>query len=415
MQPFGGEGYTDSQVKAALQAPNRYQIFNYQLLKPLTSPYLHWVDGGSVKKSVRSCTVKWDRTAKVNRTAKFEITDGVGDVPTINYMADAIRVFWSVAMTPGAIGNDPANGGFRTWCLGTFFLVAPDIPYRSDRRVYSGATLYPSLRKVDGYDAMQLLTERKLRTWVSRAAGENAVGTVVNILQQEFPTDPSWDMLTINIPPSDVTLDKAKVYAVGTQYIDEIDDLLAFAKYGGIWADVFGSFQARPYVRPSQRPVEFFYRDDDVLGDPVIVRDSVAETLDGFDAPNRFVRYVSNSDPAKTMTSDTIDLTDPNNWLSIPARGGRVIADIQPADAKTLADLNQKVRDDAEEAQLRHGQMKWSVPLMPHDHEDVVGLHHSRLPAGDQDKVWIGRSWAFDCTADGTVDLVMEKVGEAVV
>jgi hypothetical protein len=400
MQPFEGNGYTAAAVVAALKGP-RYQFFTYEIERPIYPPpgpgQYPWTQIGPLT-SVKSCTLKWDRTQKVHRTAQLTFTDGLADSPAINYLTDAVRVFWSVRMP---------DGGYRTWCMGHFNLTAPEIPYTSDKHVQigSGTVLPISARKVDGYDAMQLLTERKSTGWVTRAAGENAVGTVVNLLQQEFPP---WN---VYIPPSDVLLDKAKVYPVGTPLIDQVNDLLQFANYHPIRADIFGAFHSEAYVRPSQRTSEFTYTDDTAS---IIVRDSTKLKLDVFDAPNRFKRYTSNSDPAKSLVSDQIDLTDPANWLSIPARGGRIIADIQSTDAPNLTVLNQKVRDAAEQAQLRHGQMEWETPLMPHGHETVVTFHHAGLTAGDQDKLWIERSWTFECEPDGKMTHVFEKVAEAI-
>ena len=178
--------------------------------------------------------------------------------------------------------------------------------------------------------------------------------------------------------------------------IEVANDLLLFANYEQLRADVTGSYVSEAFVKPSDRAVEFTYTAD---GTSIIIRDSGEVEQDLWDAPNQWLRIVSRPDAAVLRARLTLD--DPANPLSTVSRG-RTVTDYAAIDAPDQATLDEIVQRLFEEGQRVTKKLSLETPLMPHDHADKINLAWPTQPWSSAGSgTYILRRWTFPCVAGG--------------
>lgn len=353
---------------------NRVESFRYELHRLVDG---HWTVIDSNLQLVRECLITHDRVAEIKRTATFKVIEN----GVINFLTDAIRVFWRVRQ---------ATSGATTYeyKMGTFYLNSPTLPLLKQG----------PLREVTGYDALALAQQNKMDDWLVSPTGDNVSITVINILTKAFPN------AGILLPLSPITFTEPRMSEAGASILDVVNRMLAYIGYTSLRANTDGSFLATPYVRPQDRSIDYGYGDD---SSSLLIGDAQVFEQDVFDAPTGYVRTVSKpgtSNPAYPLISQ---YNIPSGPFSAAGRG-RTIIDYASVDVADQATLDTLTKAEADQMMLRHTNLHFQTPLMPHDWAECLLFIYSRLPAGYNSLKWIERSWTFPCIPGG----VMEHVAE---
>jgi hypothetical protein len=377
MQPF-----TSAQL-AVLQG-SRVERFHYELHRQVADSggTYRWQVVDPNLQLVRECAVALNRYQKIKRTADFKIID----VGAVNFYGDAIRVFWH--FRAAAVGSTEYQ-----YTMGTFYMATPEAPL----------TKTGILRAVTCYDALVLLDQAHLTDWITFPALDNVVGTVINLISQSFP------LAGISIPPSPVLFVTPKTFAPPMSLLDVCNNLLAWAGYTSLRADVNGSFTSTPYVKPSQRVMELMYYDTSAV--PVLspnasnlfIGDASVLVTDDFDVPNQIVGTVS--EPGQGAPYPLLSQYDlPASHPLSAASRHRIISEPLSAGSLTQALLDDLVKARAEELLLNSHKLQFRTPLMPHDWADCLGLSYTRFPSSEpQGQSWIEESWTFPCVPGGVM------------
>jgi hypothetical protein len=355
---------------------SRVERFRYELHRLVNGV---WTIVDPDLQLVRECNIIQNRYQRIKRTATFQIIDS----PTIDFLQDRVRVFHRVRAA--AVGA--AEHEFK---MGTFWLVAPDAPLTKTGR----------LRSITGYDSLWAVDAFKMVDWLTLPAADNVVGTVINLLHDAFPH------AGVLIPLSTLTFGEPKVFEAGMSLLDVVNRMLAYAGYTSLRANNDGSFLSDPYVAPSARASEFTY---DEAADHPFVADLGVLSATVFDAPNRFVRTVSQPGRGAPYPLRSQYDLPAGNPLSA-ARRGFVIANYAPVDVVDQAALDALTKIEAEEDQLNRHKLRVPTALMPSDWADVVTLNWTRLPPSEpQGAKWIEESWTFPCVPGGVMDHVFAR------
>lgn len=377
-------GGTPAGALAALRG-NRVETFTYELHRQVP-PSGPWQMVNANLQLVRDCTIQYDRLARIKRTADFRVVD---DGSTINFLTDAIRVKWNVrSAVPGSTTY--------SFPMGTFYMNSPRLPLLKAGR----------LREVTCYDSTVAVDQAKRTDWLTVPATDNVSITVLNILTADFPR------AGIIYPLDPTVFGAAKVFEAGMSELDVVNRMLAYIGYDSLRSDVNGSFVTEPYVRPSLRTLDFIYSDDATTypNHALLIGDAQVFEQDVFDAPTDYVRTVSRPGvgaPYPLISQYHVPASSP---FSSESRG-RAIVDYAAIDVASQAVLDDLTKGEAEEMVMRHTNLHFKTPLMPHDWGEVLAIFYSRMPTGYDNLKWIERSWTFPCVPGG----VMEHVAETAI
>jgi hypothetical protein len=382
----GSGGYTFAEVQAALQT-SRYEIFRHELHRIVAGQWSVVAD--LTKKIETPMTIHYDRFGRsFMRSADFRlIEDG-----TVSWSTDAIRSFWLLRMP---------DGNFAEWMMGTFYVPSPDITLQT-----------PSVPAGTAFDALINLVQAKLGDWLTipstnpqgYAAGD-PVGWAITLISQRYP------LAGISIPPTTarVAATAPKMYEPDAAVIDVVNDLMLFCGYRQLRANITGSYVTEPYVRPSQRALEYTYTANNRS---VLVRRSGKLSQDLFAAPNEWVRVVSRPDRPALRSKYT--LSDPANVLSTTYRG-RTVTDYKAVDVADQTVLDDLVKQHAEEGQLISKTLEVDTPIMPHDHADKIAINYPTQAWGARaNGQYIERAWSFECRSGARMRHILETVPDTV-
>lgn len=365
MQSLAVNGYTQSEVIAALHDGVRHLSFRYDLLtsadrkiKALTT-----VESGSVSLSAY---------ADIKRTAKFTIKEDT----SINYLSDRIQPFARLEMP---------DGGYAEWSQGIFLLSSPQ---RKERN----GEIY---REIEAYDGLQVLLDDKFEDRYSIGVATNYVTAIKTILTGAGITK-------ANIAPSTKTLPSAREFEPGTSKLTAINALLSSLNYVPMYVDENGFYTSMGYVSPSLRSVEYTY----AVGEQSVIHNGLTDSIDLFSVPNKFVIYTSNADTASLRSVYTNDsATSP---LSTVSRG-RTITDFRQiediADQTTLDDYVERI---AFEASQVYGYVDFETAIMPfHGVLDVIRLE---VPALNIYEKFTETDWSYTLKAGSRMKHKARKV-----
>ncbi|OLT26547.1 hypothetical protein BJF83_20905 [Nocardiopsis sp. CNR-923] len=195
------------------------------------------------------------------------------------------------------------------------------------------------------------------------------------------------------ITPHEEVLPGIREWEPGTSRLTVVNDLLASIGYRSLSFDEWGVAIAVPYVSPSARAPEFWYRDDDrsiMVAEATQERDLhgvpnqwVLSTTDGTDDP-RTVTYTNRSPHSPTST----------------VRRGRIITDYRTEnEASSESALIEQVARLAYESTQLYEAIEFTTALNPlHSFDDVFGIRRDDLSL---DTVFSGHTWELPLTADG--------------
>ena len=366
MRPLAVGGYTTSEVRAALHRGSRSWRFRYELLDVNGRPKRELTN-------VLSTTISNDATAKVKRTARFDIVDD-GE---IDFLSERIKAYAGLVMP---------DGGVAEWPMGVFLLTTP--PREADE---SGVVT----RKVDAYDLLQVLTDDRVLTRHTILAGAKYTDAVADLID-------SAGLFELAIAASDSVLPSARDWDMGTPRLDIINDLLSAICYRSLYVDEDGVVCARPYVPASARGSDYTYEADEES----VLFPAITDKLDLFAVPNQWLVVRSEADSASLTASWTN--RNPDSPTSTIHRGRMIVHFESGVDAADQAALDAIVQRMAEEASQVYEEIEFKTGLMPfHGEYDVLQLEYT--PLGLYGK-FLETQWSLEMAAGKQMTHTVQRV-----
>ena len=315
----------------------------------------------------QSGRVALDSLAEIKRTAVFRITEQEGQ--DIDWMNDRIQPVFCLQMP---------DKGFAEWPLGIFLLPSPDRKDENNK----------IKRDIEAYDTIQILVEDKFIDRYRIAAGTKYTVAIQTLLNSAG----IWKAKLIDHPG---TLAADKEYEIGTTKLQVINQLLTEINYTSLWVDETGYFIGQPYVLPASREAEYDkYKNDEIS----IIHPGSTESLDIFNLPNQWVRYISNPDKGVTLRS--VYTNDLASSPTSTVNRGRMIVDIESVDdIYDQATLDAYVKRIAYEASQVYAKFDFSSALMPHhSFLDCLFIEHTLYGISDK---YIESSWSMELQTGG--------------
>ncbi len=368
MQIIEQGGYTRQQIIDMLHAKNssrvikfRYDLLNKQEIKMGT---LDNVVSGEVSMSSLATDIK--------RTARLLMKDN----KDIDWLNDRIQPFCMLEMP---------DGGWVEWALGIFLLNSP-------RRKEQNRQIY---RDIEAYDGLQVLLDDKFDTRYTISAGTKYITAIQNIFY-------TVNITKINIPNTELELQITKEFEIGTPKLRAINELLQELNYTSLWVDERGYYTAMPYIIPSDRAIEYHYKDDELS----IIHPGLEEELDLFSVSNKFVVVQSNAE-TEPLTSIYVN-ENPASITSTVSRG-RIIVDVREVD--NIADqtaLDNYTKRLAFEASQVYGHIEFETAIMPmHSYSDLLQIQYKALEINDR---YVETNWTIPLVTGGRMHHRARKV-----
>lgn len=364
MQQIAQGGYTEQQIVTMLHGSRQIR-FRYDLLDG-EDRKIGELDG------VMDAEVSMSALADIKRAARIFMRDD----SHIDWLNDRVQPFILLRMP---------DGGWVEWPQGIFLLSTPE------RREQSGGVY----RHVECYDGLQVLADDKVDARHTIAQGTLYTLAVNTLLA-------SAGISKGRITGSMAALPIAREWEMGTPKLTIINELLQEINYTPLWCDEWGYYVASPYLLPIDRPIEYSYRDN---------RDSlmyagVAEELDLFSIPNRWVIVQSNSETAP-LTS-TYTNSNPHSITSTVSRG-RTIVDFRQvdniADQAALDAYAQRLAYDASQV---YGHLTFESAIMPfHSYMDMLQVVYTRLGI---DNRYVEVGWSIPLQVGGKMKHKVRRV-----
>lgn len=332
MKRLDSNGYSHEEIRHALLS-NRKIAFRYELLDKNESIIGNVTATGNID---------YNANAEIKRVAGFKIKEW----KDINYIDERIKPYFRIYY----------NQTWLEYPLGVFLISSPS-------RVSDG---YSINRDIECYDKAIILREDRIDHRYLIEKNSNYIQEVKKILA-------SAGITTMNIEESQMCTKIDIEFEIGTKKIEAINQLLQAINYTNLYFDENGTARASSYIRLENRIPEEEYRTDSQS----IIKVGMKETLDIFDCPNKFVRYLEN--PEIDVLTSTYINNDPSSKLSTISRG-RMIVDIDSvtdiADQKTLDEYVKRI---AEEKQI-YEDIEFCTALMPHHgFEDCLYIEHKDI------------------------------------
>lgn len=300
--------------------------------------------------------------AQIKRKGKFNFKEN--EFKDIDWLNDKIQ--------PVFILNNEAE-----FPLGVFMISSPNRQLKS-KNIF---------REVECFDTSLILLEDKFDTRYRIVQGTNYTTALTQIIGSAG----IWKM---NIPYIDAQLKTDREFEIGTSKLEAVNALLQEINYTSIWVDELGNFTSSHYILPTDRLVEYSYKNDEMS---IIVPDSSMEEMDLFSVPNNFIIVATNPETPPLVSRYTNDNAgSPTSTVN----RRRIIMDFREVDdIANQGILDEYVRRIAYEATNVYGKFIFDTAIMPHhSYMDALFCEHTDL--GVKDK-YIETSWEMDLKAGG--------------
>lgn len=232
---------------------------------------------------------------------------------------------------------------------------------------------------VEAYDRGLYLRQAKTETVLHFSSGTNYLHAVESLLVQ------AGISLYIATPTSEVLATDREDWAVGTQYLTIINELLAEIGYDQVWFNTSGTAVLRPAKTPSASAVDHTYGS---TADLTVLQRPCALETDVFDRANVFVAICSNPDlPAPLMSSAVND--NPMSSLSVFKRGRRITQVLRVTNTPNQQALDAYVQQVCQNSMLAAETVTISTANVPnHGVYDTVAVLHPDLDGLFQEISW---------------------------
>ena len=355
--------YSANEIKEVLHAPNRETTFEYKVLDryDIYKFDLETVTDGSVD-------YKSLGTLKRSATLTFHYDNRVDP------LKDRIQIFCIIK----------ALGKVLRYSLGIFLISTPkQLINRSESVITS-----------DLYSKLYILERAKAKDRYVVQAGTNVVNEVERIINM------TGEYEKTRVTTSMQTTSKSREWAPGTSWLEITNDLLRSINYTSLHDDVDGYFIAQPYVEPSEREVEYEY----LVGEDSVMLEEVQNTLDLFDIPNVFIRYVSRIDGEPLVSLYIND--NPNSSVSTVSREFEVTSSEEVEDAADQFTLDAMTKKDALNASSVYEHFGFSSAIMPfHGYLNSLYIKYDDIEGQYQEM-----GWSIHLKFDGDMTHEVRKV-----
>lgn len=367
-------GHSDADVVAAVRGDSgtRTFTFRYELRD------FQGTVKGAYLDNVISCSINFDSTADVQRTATFTVRD----TGVIDYGRDRITP-WIRLWLPPFGPND-----FVEYPHGEFLLSTPK------RQLENGAVT----RSVEAYDQNQVLLETKAmsRPAISPAWAPNNYSTTIDNILSQFP------LPRRRVVWSPITVPAERSWDVGIPWLTVLTDLGNAINYRPLYFDGDGWAIAEPHHTAAENPSTWTFADNE----HGVTLPKMEHELDLFAVPNQWTLYVSESD-RPTMQA-TYTNNDPSSPTSVPARG-RVISSVEQYNAAaTQAVLNAKVQKAAFDQSQIYEAITFETAMFPMwEPFDVYTIQNAPLTINHK---YQELSVSYDLQAGATMQRVARRI-----
>lgn len=331
----------------------RYDLLNYNDVKigELTP-----VPGGSLG---------LNSLAQIKRTGSFTFKEN--EFNDIDWLNDRVQPFFML------------NTGkeWMEWPLGIFLISSPN-------RKVGNSNIY---RDVECYDASLILLEDKFDTRYRILANTNYVEAITQIIN-------GAGIWKTNIPAMAGNVKTDKEFEIGTSRLDAVNELLGEINYTSIWVDETGYFVSSPYVLPTNRVIEYEYRNNEMS---VILADTATEEIDLFSVANKWVIVASNPETEPMVSRYTNDnASSPTSTIN---RKRNIVDYREVDDMLDQATLNDYTQRIAYETSQVYGKFIFDTAVMPqHTYMDCLYCEHDKLGVSNK---YIETGWEMELAAGG--------------
>lgn len=327
------------------------EYFKYELLKA-NGEFIKEID------SVENSTVTYSSLSRLKQMATINVAVGVLAKIDVN---NRIRI------------KHVLNGVETT--IGTFMITTP---------VQNINTLFKSV-SIECYSTLWLLNADKTTSRLVIGIGTNVVNEVKRMLADYG--------VQVLIDDSVKSTSVSREWEIGTPILDVCNDLLQSINYTSLYVDENGNFISKPYELPSDRFIDFEYREDDPLN---IVENEVVSTLDYFDIPNVFVKYVNNPDtPELIAVYENVNPQSPTSTVNRPRNvHSEEVSDV--SDVQTLTDMCKR---DLETFTSTYHRVTLLTGINPeHGYMNTVYINLNGLSGK-----FTETDWTMECVTGGTM------------
>ncbi|MBQ0141768.1 MAG: hypothetical protein KBT06_03035 [Prevotellaceae bacterium] len=357
--------YSEAQLLAALRSSARDVFYEYTLVdrQNKTIEKLDIIDG----------KITFDSSFPVMRT----FTGTVHRVKGINlYSVDYRLVPWLCLN----IGNDTVK-----WPLGKF-LINPSENNMDGYKTYS----------IAGYDLGKIadMYYEDSRYFVE-------TGTICTTNISELVSE-LYDYT--DITPNILARNYANEWPIGSNRLDIINQMSEGIGYNPLWFNEVGCAMVKEYINPDIRPIDIVYS----ANEQSIITDGITRSTGMFEVPNKFVRWIENTDAPYVVSTYVND--SPSSPYSTVSRG-RVIVDAESiddgvADAEHIDDY---VRQIAVERTMAAEYLTFTSLNMPgHNFKNCLLID---IPQYSIHGKYIEFAWEMDLSTNG---LMMHRCNKVV-
>lgn len=303
--------------------------------------------------------------AQIKRTGKFHFKEN--EFKDVDWLNDRVQPFFMLK-----VGEE-----WIEWPLGIFLISSPT-------RNIKNNTIY---REVEAYDTSLVLLEDKFDTRYRIPAGTNYVEAITQIINEA-------GIWKINIPAISGNTKTDKEFEIGISRLEAVNELLKEINYTSIWVDEAGYFTSRPYILPTNRQIEYEYRNNDMS---IILPDTSTEEMDLFSVPNKWVVVATNPEIEPLVSRYTND--NAGSPTSTVNRKRNIVDYREVDDILDQNTLDEYVQRIAYEASQIYGKFVFETAIMPHhSYMDCIYCEHSRLGISNK---YIETSWEIELKAGG--------------
>lgn len=384
-------GYTHDEVVQALHSSHRVIDFRYELLDSANRFQRNL-------QKLETASIKFSMLNTIKRTADFQFSGDEG----INFLSERIRPIMRLKMPKKKIQErsnifmthvQPLEDELLTeqresWIefpMGIFLLSSPS----------RNSTLSGESRSVTAYGLTQIIHDDKFTSTYTVPSGELVTDAVASILS-------SSGIVDYNVQGSDKTVARDIQFAIGSKKIDAINHLLSTINYTPIYDDENGYFTSTLYRSPTDRPVDYVYKDDNKS----VILHGVEEELDLFNVPNVFV--VVRTNPEETPLKSQYTNIKESSPLSTVNRGRMIVDYREIEDIADQASLDAYTERIAFEAAQVYGRIRWRSALMPfHSYANVLQFDFGMLGISGK---YLELGWEMQLQVGGVMSHELRQV-----
>lgn len=346
--------YTHEEVLNALFLNNRKIHYEYSV-QDNTGKHLGWLSDCKGR-------ISYDATTSIMRT--FSATAMKNELLDVNLIDEKIVPWFCIKI----------NGDILKYPLGKF-IISPSF-YSNSAEKYV---------VINGYDMGKVALDDKIISRVVKNKDHFYTIELQEILSELYDTN--------SVETSELKRANASEWSPGTSKLQIINDIMTSLNYYPLHFNEYGVPIGKPYVFPESQQIDMYYKMDKKS----IILPNSNLSSNRFEIPNKFVRYVENTDSDYMISVYVND--NPDNKFSTVSRG-RTIVDIKSvSDIASQEELDGYVKRCAAAAMAVTDEITFKTLNMPgHGFKNCLFVEVDDL--GIREKV-IEIGWEMDLSVGG--------------